>query len=262
MLDMGFEPDIRKIVSQCPETGKPEMGGGAKGSLAGTMRQTLFFTATWPKAVQETAASLTASECVHVRIGQGADGDQLSANANVAQTVQVMEEREKSAKLRQILENELKAGETGLIFASQKAGCDTLTRELQRAGLGIWCRTIHSGKDQWDRDDALAEFRALTAGKSANGKSKGVLVATDVASRGLDIPGVALVVVYDFGRALHSGANGGVESYVHRIGRTGRAGKRGRAYTFFTSEDQGSCELVELLRGADQEVPPALVEIS
>jgi len=85
-----------------------------------------------------------------------------------------------------------------------------------------------------------------------------VLVATDVAARGLDIPGVALVIVYDFGRALSSGQNGGVESYVHRIGRTGRAGLRGRAVTFFTSEDQGSKELSELLRGANQTVPESL----
>merc|ERR1712203_1064319 len=89
-----------------------------------------------------------------------------------------------------------------------------------------------------------------------------VLVATDVASRGLDIPGVALVVVYDFGRALNSGQNGGVESYVHRIGRTGRAGKTGRAFTFYTSEDLGATELIEILRGANQEVPTALEELS
>ncbi|CAE8602259.1 unnamed protein product, partial [Polarella glacialis] len=120
------------------------------------------------------------------------------------------------------------------------------------------CKTIHSGKDQWTRDEALAQFRELTAGKGQGKFSSGVLVATDVAARGLDIPGVALIVIYDFGRALHSGQNGGVESYVHRIGRTGRAGKRGRAITFFTSEDQGSRELTELLRGAEQEVPAEL----
>merc|ERR1712054_376113 len=81
MLDMGFEPDIRKIVDMCPKTGKPEEAGGATGMLAGSMRQTLFFTATWPKAVQ-------------VRIGQGGDGDKLSANCNVTQTVLVLKEDE------------------------------------------------------------------------------------------------------------------------------------------------------------------------
>ncbi|CAE8636167.1 unnamed protein product, partial [Polarella glacialis] len=64
MLDMGFEPDIRKIVNQCPSTGLPEEGGGATGLLAGSMRQTLFFTATWPKAVQETASAFTSKEAV------------------------------------------------------------------------------------------------------------------------------------------------------------------------------------------------------
>mmetsp|Transcript_73885 Transcript_73885/g.163288 ORF Transcript_73885/g.163288 Transcript_73885/m.163288 type:complete len:313 (+) Transcript_73885:3-941(+) len=260
MLDMGFEPDIRKIVESCPQSGKAEEAGGASGPKAGTKRQTLFFTATWPRAVQKTAEEFTARDTVQVRIGQGTDGDTLTANKNVAQAVYVIEEREKSAQLKALLAKELKPGETGIVFASMKHMCDTITWDIQRAGLGIWCKTIHSGKEQWDRDEALAEFRALTAGR-ADGK-RGILVATDVASRGLDIPGVALVVVYDFGRALHSGANGGVESYVHRIGRTGRAGKRGRAYTFFTREDQGSLELVELLRGAGQEVPSALVALS
>merc|ERR1719498_2178494 len=178
----------------------------------------------------------------------------------VKQVVTVMKEEEKMAKLKDIIKNELHKGETAIVFAAMKHICDDVTRELQKAGLGIWCRTIHSGKDQWDRDESLAKFRELTAGNASG--DRGVLVATDVASRGLDIPGVALVIVYDFGRSLHSGQNGGVESYVHRIGRTGRAGKTGRAFTFYTSEDLGATELIELLKGAGQVVPPALEELS
>jgi len=260
MLDMGFEPDIRKIVEQCPKTGKPEEGGGASGLLAGSMRQTLFFTATWPKSVEQTAADFTSKDAVQIRIGQGTDGDTLTANANVTQTVHVLDETEKLSKLKEILNSDLHKGETAIVFVGQKHRCDDVTGDLQRSGLGFWCKTIHSGKDQWTRDEALAQFREITAGGSSTGSKwqRGVLVATDVAARGLDIPGVALVIVYDFGRALSSGQNGGVESYVHRIGRTGRAGLRGRAVTFFTSEDQGSKELSELLRGANQTVPESL----
>lgn len=261
MLDMGFAPEIAKIVDLCPNTGKPEEGGGATGLLAGSMRQTLFFTATWPKAVQKIAKDFTSKSAVQIRIGQGSEGDKLTANADIKQVVYVLEEGDKLEKLKELLKTELGPGETGIVFAAQKSTCDDLTWALQRAGLNMWCKTIHSGRQQWDRDQALAEFRKLTADGAAVKAAKpdrGILVATDVASRGLDIPGVALVIVYDFGRALKSGQNGGVESYVHRIGRTGRAGKTGKAFTFFTAEDQGSLELVELLKSAKQVVPSEL----
>jgi len=260
MLDMGFEDDIRKIVGKCLPTGEPAEGGGATGLRSGKKRQTLFFTATWPKAVQATAASLTSAAAVQVRIGQGADGDKLSANKNVTQTVLVIDPEEKLDRLKEVMVNHLQEGETCLIFAAQKVTCDRLEREFRRGvsfGKGeIWARALHSGKEQWDRDAALRDFREITA-KPKKGK-KAVLIATDVASRGLDIPGVALVVVYDFGTALKSAAHGGVQAYVHRIGRTGRAGKKGKAVTFFTKEDAGANELIELLKGADQTVPSEL----
>merc|ERR1719420_2386881 len=102
MLDMGFEPDIRKIAEQCKPSGKPEEGGGATGPLAGSKRQTLFFTATWPKEVQRTARSLTSSDALNVSIGQGAGGDKLSANPMVKQTVLMVRPYEKSPKLHEI----------------------------------------------------------------------------------------------------------------------------------------------------------------
>jgi len=248
-----------------PGTGKPSEAGGATGPSSGTKRQTLFFTATWPKDVRATAASLTSQDAVQVRIGQGADGDTLTANKNVLQRVEVMEDHQKFGRLIEVLENDLKGGETAIVFAAQKITCDDLEQDLQRkftsAGLGrgMWCKAIHSGKDQWVRDEALAKFRELTAAPKAS--QRGILVATDVAARGLDIPGVAMVIVYDFGRGFNA-QNGGVESYVHRIGRTGRAGRKGRAVTFYTSEDNGAVELAELLKGAEQEVPAALAEIA
>merc|ERR1719162_2868001 len=77
MLDMGFEPDIRNIAGQCKQSGRPEEGGGAPAPLGGSKRQTLFFTATWPKNVQRTARSLTSHDALGVSIGQGAEGDKL-----------------------------------------------------------------------------------------------------------------------------------------------------------------------------------------
>eukprot|EP00747_Dinoflagellata_sp_TGD_P100927 gnl/TRDRNA2_/TRDRNA2_168189_c3_seq2.p1 gnl/TRDRNA2_/TRDRNA2_168189_c3~~gnl/TRDRNA2_/TRDRNA2_168189_c3_seq2.p1 ORF type:complete len:299 (+),score=71.82 gnl/TRDRNA2_/TRDRNA2_168189_c3_seq2:80-898(+) len=254
---MGFEPDIRKIIGECPKTGEPKEGGGASGPLAGSMRQTLFFTATWPKAVKEIAASLTSKAALQVRIGQGAGGDRLTANSSVTQEVIVCDPKEKLAKVKELLAKELGANETGIVFSATKGGCDMLERELPKAGDGkMWCKAIHGDKEQWQREETLEQFRRLLV----KGE-RGILVATDVASRGLDIPGVALVLVFDFGRGK-AGMNSGVESYVHRIGRTGRAGKTGRAFTYFTSEDTGAPELVKLLRDAKQKVPPALVKMS
>jgi ATP-dependent RNA helicase DDX5/DBP2 len=260
MLDMGFEPDIRKIVEQCKPSGNPDEGGGATGSRAGTKRQTLFFTATWPKAVQRTARSLTSREAVNVSIGQGADGDKLSANPNVKQTVLMLSPSEKPKKLHEVLKAELGPGQSCLVFAGQKHICDSLESEIKwnrDYGFKPWCRVIHSGRDQWERDEALSQFRSKTAG---TGDERAILVATDVAARGLDIPGVALVVVYDFGRSSNNDGTS-VESYVHRIGRTGRAGRSGRAWAFFTEEDSGASGLVELLEGAGQEVPSELREL-
>lgn len=159
-------------------------------------------------------------------------------------------------KLDKILSTELHAGETAIIFAATKGGCDYLERHLKKGSLKGWCGVIHSGREQWERDEALGKFRDLTAGSKAE---RGVLIATDVAARGLDIPGVALVVVYDF--STGNGASG-VESYVHRIGRTGRAGRKGRAFTFFMPEEGHAWDLVELLRGAGQEVPVELAELA
>jgi len=256
MLDMGFERDIRTIVAQCPESGRPEQSGAAVCSA--TARQTLFFTATWPKEVQRTAASMT-SNAVQLCIGQGAGGDKLTANKNVTQTVKVVDERSKLEELKEVLLKELGPGETAFVFAKTRHTCDYLEQQLwdekEELSIGTWCRAIHSHKVQWERDASLATFRNMTVGTD-NGR-RAVLVATDVAARGLDIPGVALVVVYDFGGG-NLGEDSGVESYVHRIGRTGRAEKTGRAITFFTKADKGATKLISLLKDANQKVSDEL----
>jgi len=256
MLDMGFEPDIRKIIASCPKSGSPEDVLKRMQSDQ-PLRQTLFFTATWPKNVQKTAASLTAPGAVQIRIGQGAGGDKLMANTDVTQVVSVVEEKQKLTRLLELLEKELRPGESAFIFAKTKKTCDYLEQKLwdekEELSIGTWCRAMHSHKEQWERDASLATFRSITSGTGENGR-RGILVATDVAARGLDVPGVALVVIYDFGGG-NLGEDSGVESYVHRIGRTGRAGLEGKAFTFFTAEDQGAVKFVKLLDDAKQRVP-------
>jgi len=254
MLDMGFEPDIRKIAALCPKSGRPE--DNVLSVMDGSVRQTLFFTATWPRSVQRTASSFTAPGAVQIRIGQGAGGDELTANKSVTQTVQLIDEKQKLTRLLEILEAELKQGESAFVFAKTKKTCDYLEQKLYDAreelSIGTWCRAIHSHREQWERDQSLATFRQITTGKD-NGR-RGILCATDVAARGLDIPGVALVVVYDFGGG-NLGDDSGVESYVHRIGRTGRAGLEGKAFTFFTEHDTGARKFVKILDEAKQRVP-------
>merc|ERR1712032_909951 len=153
-----------------------------------------------------------------------------------------------------VLNGELDFGDTCLVFCSTRGRTDYVVRELRQARTVEWCDGLHSGKEQWVRDATLEKFRRHTA----NGNQRAVLVATDVAARGLDIPGVALVVVYDL-NGWHGELN--IDSYVHRIGRTGRAGKMGRAFTFVETKDRGVPDLVKLLKDAGQRIPEALQEL-
>merc|ERR1719158_31282 len=103
MLDMGFEQDIRKIVDQCPGT---------------KARQTLFFTATWPKSVQHTARSFTKADALQIRIGQASGDDKLAVNANVTQTVTVCQRNEKLAELKKVLKADLQEGQSAIVFGA------------------------------------------------------------------------------------------------------------------------------------------------
>lgn len=256
MLDMGFEKDIRKLVGQCPSTGAPEDGGGASGVSANTKRQTLFFTATWPKKVEAAAASLTSKNSFQIRIGQGAGGDKLTLNKSVTHDILVSEWNQKIWKLKDYLKANFGPSESAVIFAGTKGGCDFLEQSVKEALQGTWCRSIHGDKEQWQREETLGQFRSHVAG----GK-QAVLVATDVAARGLDIPGISLVVIYDFSCARQP-AGIAVENFVHRVGRTGRGGKTGRALTFWTSEDKGAPAFVQMLEDAGQKIPKELKDIA
>ena len=131
-----------------------------------------------------------------------------------------------------------------LIFCSSKRRCDTLTRELRVDG---WpCLTMHGDKSQEERDWVLQEF------KEGN---QPVLIATDVAQRGLDIKDVMNVINYDCPSSS--------EGYVHRIGRTGRAGASGSAHTLVTPDDaRVAADLVKVLRGSGQNVPAELERLA
>ncbi|XP_074310829.1 DEAD-box ATP-dependent RNA helicase 14-like [Silene latifolia] len=214
MLDMGFEPQIRKIVNEVP-----------------TRRQTLMYTATWPKEVRRIAADLL-SNPVQVNIGSA---DELVANKSITQHVEVVPYMEKQKRLEQILRSQ-EPGSKVIVFCATKKMCDMLARNLNRQ---FGAAAIHGDKSQGERDDVLNQFRS--------GRSP-LLVATDVAARGLDVKDIRVVVNYDFPT--------GVEDYVHRIGRTGRAGATGVAYTFFSDQDsKHASDLVKILEGANQQVP-------
>ena len=131
-----------------------------------------------------------------------------------------------------------------MIFCQTKRGCDSLTSTLNQNGYQAVA--IHGDKSQAERDNVLAKFRT--------GESP-VMVATDVAARGLDVKNIKTVINYDFPPCC--------EDYVHRIGRTGRAGAKGTAYSFFTQNNgrQGK-ELIKILEENNQTVPDALREIS
>lgn len=221
MLDMGFEPQIRKIVNGVP-----------------ARRQTLMFTATWPKEVRKIAADLLVNP-VQVNIG---NVDELVANKSITQHIEVLAHMEKQRRLESILRSQ-DQGSKIIIFCSTKKMCDQLARNLTRQ---FGAAAIHGDKSQADRDHVLNQFRS--------GRTP-VLVATDVAARGLDVKDIRVVVNYDFPT--------GVEDYVHRIGRTGRAGATGIAYTFFGDQDaKHASDLIKILEGANQKVPPELRELS
>ncbi|CAK0856146.1 unnamed protein product [Prorocentrum cordatum] len=227
MLDMGFEPQIRKILDKVPRR-----------------RHTLFFTATWPKEVRRLAAEIL-YQPFKVMIG---NRDELKGNQDVIQVVRVIDGYQKERELMSLMSeagvmNPNSPGKV-LVFASTKRMCEDLSRSMQRNRVP--CQSIHGDKDQREREQALNGLKT--------GSIK-VLVATDVAARGLDIKGVGLVVNYD-------PANN-TEDYVHRIGRTARAGAKGYAVTFFTRQDGGKARgVIEVMERTNQEVPQELRDLA
>lgn len=219
MLDMGFEPQIRQIVEGADMPPKDQ-------------RQTLMFSATFPRDIQILAADFLRS---YVFLSVGRVG---STSENIKQEVLWVDDYDKRPRLLEILRSE-SSGLT-LIFVETKRGADSLDDFLYAQRFR--CTSIHGDRTQSQREDALRSFRA--------GETN-IMVATAVAARGLDIPNVTHVINFDLPTDI--------DDYVHRIGRTGRAGNVGKATTFFNENNRNVARgLAELLKEANQEVPEFL----
>jgi len=222
MLDMGFEKPIRKIISQI----RPD-------------RQTVLYSATWPEDGQ---VNRLADEFLRNPMRLHVGSSEISANKDVTQIIHVTNYPDEKDKLfEDILRKHAKS--KIIVFANTKRLAGDLAWWAK--SWGYTASAIHGDKKQDEREWVLRKFR---------GNEITVMVATDVASRGLDIRDVGVVINYDF-----PDGRGGIEDYVHRIGRTGRAGKKGIAYTFFTQKNSRRApELIKLMEGAGQSVPKAL----
>jgi len=229
MLDMGFEPQIRKVLSQM----RPD-------------RQTLLYSATWPKEIQRLARDFCREDPVKLTIGS----EELTTNADIVQQIEVVGEYEKRDRFMQFIKGVMQNGDQRvLVFTATKRGADSLTRELQYQQLSA--AAIHGDKEQRERDRAISEFKS---GRVS------ILVATDVAQRGLDIKDCGYVVNYDLPK--------NIEDYIHRIGRTGRAGAKGTAVSFFPA-DAYTPDMIRMarsisksMREVGQTPPDALLELT
>jgi ATP-dependent RNA helicase DDX5/DBP2 len=220
MLDMGFEDQIRSIISQI----RPD-------------RQTLMWSATWPREVQALARDYL-KNYYQVTVGSL----DLTANKNITQITEIVEDKDKFDKFSKFLRKNNTGGRI-LAFVETKRGADMLVRYLRQDG---WrAQAIHGDKLQTERDRVLAEFRDGTCT---------LLVATDVAARGLDVKDVCYVVNYDFPKNM--------EDYIHRIGRCGRAGAKGISVSFINSSSiKLSKELVRVLEDGRQQIPRELYDM-
>lgn len=187
MLDLGFKRDIEKIVSKLPMS-----------------RQTLMFSATWPIEVQELAKQYCTDNPVEVKIGS----NYLTVNENITHIIHTIEESEKYTKLYSTLFPLLYSSKI-LIFCSTKVRCDELYSLLVKDS--IIPLVLHGDKSQNERLAIITKFRGAS----------NLMIATDVASRGLHINNITHVINYDFPNQI--------EDYVHRVGRTGRAGSKGKS---------------------------------
>lgn len=213
MLDMGFEPQIRQIIEKIRSD-----------------RQTIMFSATWPKEIRKLASDFLVDP-IHMVIGS----NELTTNSAIKQIIEKVDEYEKLSKVVEFLQD--KTDKKVIIFTKTKRSADQLSDNLYSKGMRAM--SIHGDKPQTERDYVLSKFKTA---------KNGVLVATDVAARGLDVSDIDIVINYDF--------PGDIESYIHRIGRTARGNKEGMAVTYFTDENKNmSRKLYKVLMQAKQEIP-------
>ncbi|KAF4574846.1 pre-mRNA processing RNA-helicase [Pleurotus pulmonarius] len=223
MFDMGFEPQVMKIVNNI----RPE-------------RQTVLFSATFPKQMDSLARKILRKP-LEITVG----GRSVVA-AEIEQVVEVRDEDTKFNRLLEILGqmyNEDPECRT-LVFVDRQEAADNLLRELMRKGY--LCMSLHGGKDQIDRDSTIADFKAGVVP---------IVIATSVAARGLDVKQLKLVINYD--------APNHMEDYVHRAGRTGRAGNKGTCVTFITPEqDRYSVDIYRALKASNAAMPKELEDLA
>lgn len=221
MIDQGFEEPLNKILNALPVSNeKPDNDDAENAAVMSRRlggreryRQTMMFTATMPAAVERIAKKYLRRPAT-VTIGNAGE-----AVDTVEQRVELVAGEEKRKKrLEEILRSNHFAPPI-IVFVNIKRNCDTVARDIKH--MGYSAVTLHGSKTQDQREAALAQLRNGTAD---------ILVATDLAGRGLDVPDVSLVV--NFNMALN------IEQYTHRVGRTGRAGKTGTAITFLGNEDE------------------------
>ncbi|OAD02170.1 hypothetical protein MUCCIDRAFT_172588 [Mucor lusitanicus CBS 277.49] len=225
MFDMGFEPQVMKIVNNV----RPS-------------RQTVLFSATFPRQMEALARKVL-KKPLEITVG----GRSVVCD-DVNQIVEVREDDTKFVRLLEILgelyNNFGEEGASALIFVDRHEAADNLLRDLMRRGYP--CQSLHGGKDQADRDSTIADFKSGVTN---------ILIATSVAARGLDVKNLKVVINYECPNHM--------EDYVHRVGRTGRAGNKGTAYTFITpDQDRYAMDICKALRLSGQEIPPDLQALS
>ena len=221
----------------------------------------MLFSATWPREIQRLAFDFL-SNPIQINVGEL---NALVANKDIKQTITMCEDDEKFDKLKGILQDLKDAAAAGgegdidkdprtktangapvhekvIVFVAKKYSCNELANQLWEQGFAVDC--LHGDRPQWERTKVMQAFKSGVLR---------ILIATDVASRGLDVKDIGTVINFD----MPAGSNG-VEDYVHRIGRTGRAGAKGKAFTFFTRGDRKcATQLVEVLQKAEQTDIPA-----
>ena len=177
----------------------------------------------------------------------------MNANKKIKQNVYVIQEREKKDKLKEVMAEINPAGKPEtipktIIFTGRKSSCEQLANDLWDIGYSV--DALHGDRQQFQRTKVMEAFK--------RGRLQ-LLVATDVAARGLDVKDIQCVINYDFPNGVN-----GVEDYVHRIGRTARGGAEGKAYSFFTQESDAkrAGQLIGVLKRAGQEVPEELAKLA
>ncbi|KAI9281135.1 P-loop containing nucleoside triphosphate hydrolase protein [Sporodiniella umbellata] len=225
MFDMGFEPQVMKIVNNV----RPN-------------KQTVLFSATFPRQMEALARKVL-KKPLEITVG----GRSVVCD-DVDQVVEVREDSTKFVRLLEILgklfQEEGEDSASAIIFVDRHESADNLLRDLMRRGYP--CQSLHGGKDQADRDSTIYDFKSGITN---------ILIATSVAARGLDVKNLKVVINYECPNHM--------EDYVHRVGRTGRAGNKGTAYTFITpDQDRYAMDICKALRMSGQAIPDDLQALS